>query len=553
MKYLVKLEKNGLIANGVFNQSDESILISVNSEMSLSKTNSLSDTYRSIRDSLIRQKIVDLNASNTKYIFVKEYPFPNPSNAACVITGTQEAWDGFTLIDNGLPLTVMKQLNPNIDWEDNQSRLSKVEFLAILDNDVLITRDRLRALFELMPYQKYGISIRKLGEKYGIPGSFQGDLTALARAINESLNLNYAQTHSESKMYTLVCKGYGIRTKNGETLYNWALQNPLFEALKEKFNDDFQRDFLKQFTDQTTLDKKEIINKKKVIHPKNLILYGPPGTGKTYKTFDYAVALIENIGFEDLPKIYPSRKDLVNKYKEYKESKNILFTTFHQSYGYEEFIEGLKPKESNGMLMFELKEGVFKKIVNEAFIRPTEQFVLIIDEINRGNISRIFGELISLIEEDKRKDQPNELSAFLPLSSKDFSVPNNLFVLGTMNTSDKSISLVDTALRRRFEFVEMTPNPNLVQDSFVREVMIKLNQAIEKENPAYKDLLIGHSYFINEDQLSIVSILNKKIIPLLYEYFFDSSDKVEKVLSDLASLNLKIHKSPNSRITINLS
>ena len=129
--------------------------------------------------------------------------------------------------------------------------------------------------------------------------------------------------------------------------------------------------------------------------------------------------------------------------------------TFHQSYGYEDFIEGIKPTITNGNISYEVASGVFKKFCEAACIRPTENFVFIIDEINRGNISKIFGELITLIEDDKRE----EISVTLPYSQEEFTVPRNVYIIGTMNTADRSIALIDTALRRRFGFIEMMPRP----------------------------------------------------------------------------------------------
>lgn len=119
--------------------------------------------------------------------------------------------------------------------------------------------------------------------------------------------------------------------------------------------------------------------------------------------------------------------------------------TFHQSYGYEDFIEGIKPTVTNGNISYEVASGVFKKFCEAAMMNPASNFVFIIDEINRGNISKIFGELITLIEEEKRE----EFSATLPCSQEEFTVPKNIYIIGTMNTADRSIALMDTALRRR--------------------------------------------------------------------------------------------------------
>ncbi|HSW61440.1 MAG TPA: AAA family ATPase, partial [bacterium] len=152
-------------------------------------------------------------------------------------------------------------------------------------------------------------------------------------------------------------------------------------------------------------------------------------------------------------------------------------------------------------------------------------YVLIIDEINRGNISRIFGELITLIEEDKRD---GKLTAKLPYSQEDFTVPSNLFIIGTMNTADRSIALLDIALRRRFTFFRFDPRSELVGNTKAKEIMIKLNEEIVKSKG--KDFQIGHSYFmkINSDE-ELKAVLTYKIKPLLEEYFVNDNKRLESL------------------------
>ena len=152
-------------------------------------------------------------------------------------------------------------------------------------------------------------------------------------------------------------------------------------------------------------------------------------------------------------------------------------------------------------------------------------YVFIIDEINRANISKVFGELITLIEDDKRWGEVNALQVTLP-SGDSFAIPNNLYIVGTMNSADKSISLIDTALRRRFEFIEVTPNASLIADPTLRSVLEKLNASLAKELDS-TDLLVGHAYFIGKTEENLCSIFNRSIIPLLYEYFYDNSTKVK--------------------------
>lgn len=260
-------------------------------------------------------------------------------------------------------------------------------------------------------------------------------------------------------------------------------------------------------------------------HPLNCILYGAPGTGKTYATAEYALAILENRAVDETPKTAEQRKAVMEQYREHVANKRIVFTTFHQSYGYEDFIQGLRPVSSDSGMEFIPVDGVFKRIADRAIRDPGNNYVIIIDEINRANISKVFGELITLIEDDKRWGEVNALQVTLP-SGDPFAIPNNLYIVGTMNSADKSISLIDTALRRRFEFIEVVPNAALIADSVLRSVLEKLNTSLVKELDS-TDLLIGHAYFVGKSENELCSILNRSIIPLLYEYFYDNSTKVK--------------------------
>ncbi|MFH2067677.1 MAG: AAA family ATPase [Pseudomonadota bacterium] len=275
-------------------------------------------------------------------------------------------------------------------------------------------------------------------------------------------------------------------------------------------------------------------------HPSNQILYGPPGTGKTYQTVNHALSIIEKMDLTDLNSSMSkkNRKELTEKFKQYKKKGQIEFITFHQNYAYEDFIQGLRPdvnSAGNG-LSFEKKDGVFKKIADRALEEyksvkeKSKNYVLIIDEINRANISRVFGELITLIEEDKRYGQVNEMEATLP-SGDPFCIPPNLYIIGTMNTADKSIALLDIALRRRFEFIKVYPVTELVDKQF-RNLFEKLNRQIRKEKGP--DFQIGHAYLMskNGDIPDIKEVMNNKIIPLLYEYFMNDGNAVKDILTE---------------------
>lgn len=279
----------------------------------------------------------------------------------------------------------------------------------------------------------------------------------------------------------------------------------------------------------------------------NSILYGAPGTGKTYATAMYALAIVENKKLSDVTK--ESRTEIMGRYNKLVNEGQVVFTTFHQNYGYEDFIQGIRPDTSTNEMRFKTVDGVFKKIAETAMKSPNKDFVIIIDEINRANISKVFGELITLIEDDKRWGEENAVSVTLP-SGEIFAVPNNLYIVGTMNSADKSISLIDTALRRRFEFIEFVPDLSLVADENLRKVLEKLNKGISTELNS-TDLLVGHSYFINKDATDICSIMNRNIIPLLYEYFFDNKNKVEAQLKTcLEDLNVEIVPNSMGRVKI---
>lgn len=287
------------------------------------------------------------------------------------------------------------------------------------------------------------------------------------------------------------------------------------------------------------------------VNPLNTIVYGAPGTGKTYFTAYYAVSIIENTK-PDAGKLWHAeeRKELMAKYNSYLSSDQLEFTTFHQNYGYEDFIEGLHPEVgANKDLVFAKRDGIFKKIVQRAIKDPSHEYVLIVDEINRGNISKIFGELITLIEPDKRFGEIDQLVATLPSGDK-FTVPNNLYIVGTMNTADKSISLIDAALRRRFSFVEMPPRSSFVDDAMLKKIMGSINGFLLNEDTGNKDLLIGQSYFMHKTADDLPEILNENIIPLLYEYLDDSEPDVQKALECLKETDVEIDEQHYGRIAV---
>ena len=425
----------------------------------------------------------------------------------------------------------LNEYNPGITAE---------EYERILDNENIVKRVWLDILYYLYIMGGTG-SCKQIANKYGNSAAhYNTNAINVARAVYKETQCPlYIRESGKNQYWSVLFYGRAMEDSD-EGVFSYKIREPLMEAIK-------MLEGRGAFQEMKELDKE---------FDKNLILYGPPGTGKTYNSVIYAVAICDGKPIDELT----DYDAVMSRYNELKKAGRISFTTFHQSYGYEEFIEGIKPiiDENKHDIGYTIEPGVFKKFCDNAksitrtstgiestvIEENTEPYVFIIDEINRGNISKIFGELITLIESTKREGMPEAASAILPYSGDEFSVPSNVYILGTMNTADRSIALMDTALRRRFQFVEMMPDSDVlrkihadnVEDLDVAAMLDKINERIEFLYD--REHTIGHAFFtdLKDDATleKLQSIFEKSVIPLLQEYFYEDYQKIQLVLGDNA-------------------
>lgn len=351
--------------------------------------------------------------------------------------------------------------------------------------------------------------INKLGKKYG-----KEILKKALEATKGNIIYFYEQSGVKLKGLLNICREIAKNNKIDIPLKDIDVFPP------KKYG---KEDFLKEvYINDKEYDKLKNL----ILDKKNIILQGSAGVGKSYAAKRLAYSIIGE-----------------------KDNERVKMIQFHQSYSYEDFIMGYRPNE-NG---FELKEGVFYKFCKEAEIDENKEnkYFLIIDEINRGNISKIFGELFMLIENDKRGEE-----YALELVYKDdekFFVPENLYIIGLMNTADRSLAMLDYALRRRFIFIDIEPafnkpqfrkdleSKNIDKDLInkIIEKFTKLNETIKNDKTLGKGYTIGHSYFCNRKNLSkedYEDIINYEIAPTLREYWFDNEDKAEKEIKELLNI-----------------
>jgi len=444
--------------------------------------------------------------------------------------------------------------------------------------------------------------------------------------------INDYKDEKKSARIVFLCKSF-VRLAEGHTKNLFQLFDCDYPR-QDNLSPFFMNDTNYSYIELTNKNEMNLVND----YPLNTILFGPPGTGKTYTTINKA---LEICGVS----ILNDRKEVKQLFDEKVAAGQIVFTTFHQSMSYEDFVEGIKPqepKQEGDPISYTVEDGIFKRICERAsrksptiskelfaskyeayakqlppkeeeesnFMletptgysfwlyrnsaksicvkagtkkapmslalselekvffdnkRPTykpytqavideilkgenvylssddtttKPYVLIIDEINRGNIAEIFGELITLLEPDKRLGNAESLEVVLPYSKVKFGVPMNLYIIGTMNTADRSVEALDTALRRRFSFEEIAPNPDLIKKKGLivdgidlAKLLTTLNDRIEKLLD--RDHLIGHSYFLQVKTVDeLKRVFYKNIIPLLQEHFFGDYGKIGLILGE---------------------
>lgn len=643
--------------------------------------------------------------------FIKEYPNEKKKSLA------NNSFANF--ITNGVPKNIfetdiIKRDEYIVKGSVGQGEWANVPWVAIYDKNITTSAQKgeyivyLLSVYDKILYLTFNQGCTELRNKYSkieTIKKLKENSSFIQKNIEsrgfskENINLLCeGEKNAKAEMYEAGCifsKAYNIENLPEEYELREDLKNMIdiykeFVSLKNSISKNKQYDE----RDGKNMNNSDL----------NTILYGPPGTGKTYNTVNYAVAICENKNIEDVQS--EEYEKVLHRYNELKKEGRIAFTTFHQSFGYEEFIEGIKPivGDEKKDIGYTIEAGIFKKFcvtagkkaiiaaknmpdvsnakvwcvlldkrgvsdlkkkcfeegsirigwdkepetittdtvglnemarrvllnfqdemdigdiivtqrsnktidgigivmgdyeyVKEEGLWPRKRkvkwlmigkeiditelnagikldrksvypldrisadkilslvnnpkevvletemkpFVFVIDEINRGNISKIFGELITLIEDTKREGKMEQASAVLPYSGELFSVPSNVYILGTMNTADRSIALMDTALRRRFQFVEMMPDTKVLRNIGADKVdNLDVATMLEKINERItflydREHTIGHAFFteLKDDPTieTLASIFEKSIIPLLQEYFYEDYQKIQLVLGD---------------------
>ena len=419
---------------------------------------------------------------------------------------------------------ILKEQKAEQEWEpkDYNPGITVANWVSLLADKEVYHESAKTVIERLVDYGGQA-TCTQLAQKYGDnANTYNVNSIAFAKKVYEKTHCKLAEREDESIRWWSILYMGKKADKEDDGVYIWKLRPELAEALKivngEEVPDEdtdtteyTKKDFLEEvFISEAKYDELYAV----LMRKQNIILQGAPGVGKTFAAKRLAYSIMGQ-----------------------KNEDHIEFLQFHQNYAYEDFVEGYKLAATG----FILQDGIFKRFCKEAADAPDEKFFFIIDEINRGNLSKIFGELLMLIEKDYRGQ-----AATLPYSGRSFTVPKNLYIIGMMNTADRSLAMIDYALRRRFSFVDM--EPGFDTDGFKEylnskssDTMKALVEEIKQLNDDIKEKLgkgfcIGHSYFVFDEPCSdalLKSIVNYDILPMLAEYWFDDEEQYEMWASRL--------------------
>lgn len=419
---------------------------------------------------------------------------------------------------------ILKEQKAEQEWEpkDYNPGITVENWVSLLANNEVYHESAKTVIERLLDYGGQA-TCTQLAQKYGDnANTYNVNSIAFAKKVYEKTHCKLAEREDESIRWWSILYMGKKANKEDDGVYIWKLRPELAEALKivngEEVPDEdtdtteyTKKDFLEEvFISEDKYDEMYAV----LMRKQNIILQGAPGVGKTFaaKRLAYSIMGAKN-------------------------DDHIQFVQFHQNYSYEDFVEGYRPAASG----FVRTDGIFKRFCKDAADAPDEKFFFIIDEINRGNLSKIFGELLMLIEKDYRGQ-----AATLPYSGRSFTVPKNLYIIGMMNTADRSLAMIDYALRRRFSFVDMEPGFDTkgfkeYLSSKGNTTMGALVEKVEELNEDIKQTLgkgfcIGHSYFVFDEPCSdtlLRSIVKYDILPMLAEYWFDDEEQYETWASRL--------------------
>lgn len=419
---------------------------------------------------------------------------------------------------------ILKEQKAEQEWEpkDYTPGITVANWVSLLADKEVYHESAKTVIERLVDYGGQA-TCTQLAQKYGDnANTYNVNSIAFAKKVYEKTHCKLAEREDESVRWWSILYMGKKADKDDDGVYIWKLRPELAEALKivngEEVPDEdtdtteyTKKDFLEEvFISEAKYDEMYAV----LMRKQNIILQGAPGVGKTFaaKRLAYSIMGAKN-------------------------DDHIQFVQFHQNYSYEDFVEGYRPAASG----FVRTDGIFKRFCKDAADAPDEKFFFIIDEINRGNLSKIFGELLMLIEKNYRGQ-----AATLPYSGRSFTVPKNLYIIGMMNTADRSLAMIDYALRRRFSFIDM--EPGFDTDGFKEYMSSKgsstmkaLVEEVKQLNVDIKEKLgkgfcIGHSYFVFDEPCSdelLKNIVNYDILPMLAEYWFDDEEPYEMWASRL--------------------